>query len=189
MGEDAALEEGVELVLDEARQLRSGAGFGVRDEAGLMLMHQAIQRCLQAAGIWVLVSGTLQVSKNGIGINTVAQPGAVVGEISVLPGAPYGATVRTIQPSVLRHAANGRALLDSHPAISRLVAVGLAERLNFVTTYLVDLKQQYGTAPGLSKVADVLRELSQHQAKPATSMPAVAGSGTGDVTPAENSKL
>ncbi len=120
-----------------------------------------------AAGIWVLVSGALQVSKNGVDINTVAQPGAVVGEISVLLGTPYGATVRASQPSVLRHAADGRALLDSHPAISRLVAVGLAERLNFVSTYLVDLKQQYGTAPGLSMVADVLRELSQRQSAPA----------------------
>jgi CRP-like cAMP-binding protein len=120
-----------------------------------------------AAGIWVLMSGALQVSKNGIDINTVAQPGAVVGEISVLLGTPYGATVRATQPSVLRHAADGRALLDSHPAISRLVAVGLAERLNFVSTYLVDLKQQYGSAPGLSMVADVLRELSQHRTTPA----------------------
>jgi CRP/FNR family cyclic AMP-dependent transcriptional regulator len=120
-----------------------------------------------AAGLWVLVSGALQVSKNGIDINTVAQPGAVVGEISVLLGAPCGATVRATVPSVLRHAADGRALLDSHPAMSRLVAVGLAERLNFVTAYLVDLKQQYGSAPGLSMVADVLRELSQRQATPA----------------------
>lgn len=144
----------------------------LRMTAGLPELHFAAGDTVlteggPAAGIWVLVSGALQVSKNGIDINTVAQPGAVVGEISVLLGAPYGATVRTTQPSVLRHAADGRALLDSHPAISRLVAVGLAERLNFVTTYLADLKQQYGTAPGLSMVADVLRELSQHRATPA----------------------
>lgn len=120
-----------------------------------------------AAGIWVLVSGALQVSKQGIAINTVDRPGAVVGEISVLLGVPCGATVRTTLPSVLRHAADGRALLDSHPAISRLVAMGLAERLNFVTAYLADLKQQYGDAPGLSMVADVLRELAQRQAVPA----------------------
>lgn len=120
-----------------------------------------------AAAIWVLVSGALEVSKNGVAFNTVTQPGALVGEISVLLGVPYGATVRATTPSVLRHAEDGAALLDRHPAIARLVAVGLAERLNFVTTYLVDLKQQYGNAPGLSMVADVLRELSQRQAPPA----------------------
>ena len=109
------------------------------------------------------MSGALQVPKHSIAINTVTQPGAVVGEISVLLGAPSGATVRASQPSMLRHAADDRALLDSHPVISRLVAVGLAERLNSVTTHLVDLKQQHGGAPGLSMVADVLRELFQRQ--------------------------
>ena len=39
--------------------------------------------------------------------------------------------------------------------------MGLAERLNFVTTYLADLKHQYGDAPGLSMVSDVLRQLAQ----------------------------
>jgi hypothetical protein len=48
-----------------------------------------------------------------------------------------------------------------------MIAVGLAERLNFVTTYLVDLKHQYGDAPGLSMIPDVLRELAQRQATPA----------------------
>jgi hypothetical protein len=41
--------------------------------------------------------------------------------------------------------------------------MGLAERLNFITTYLVDLRHQYGDAPGLSMIPDVLRELSQRQ--------------------------
>jgi CRP-like cAMP-binding protein len=116
-----------------------------------------------AAAISVLVSGALEVCKNGVAFNAVTRPGAQVGEISVLLGAPYGATVRASAPSVLRHAADGRALLDRPPAISRLVAVGLAERLNFVTSCLVDLKQQYGSAPGLSMVSDVLRELAQRQ--------------------------
>ena len=37
------------------------------------------------------------------------------------------------------------------------------ERLNFVTTYLADLKHQYGDAPGLSMVPDVLRRLAQRR--------------------------
>ena len=117
--------------------------------------------------VWVLVSGSLAISKGGVPVNAISRPGALVGEISVLLGLPYGATVRAAEPSVLRHAIDGRALLDAHPAIARRVAEGLAERLNFVTSYLVDLQQQYGTAPGLAMVADVLRELSQRQAVPA----------------------
>jgi len=43
------------------------------------------------------------------------------------------------------------------------VAVELAERLNFVTTYLADLKHQYGDAPGLAMVSDVLAHLGQRK--------------------------
>ena len=65
-----------------------------------------------------------------------------------------------------------RSLLESDPAITSLIAMGLAERLNFVTTYLVDLKHQYGDAPGLAMIPDVLRELAQRQA--ATARPGSA---------------
>jgi hypothetical protein len=79
----------------------------------------------------------------------------------------FSATVTAAEPSVMRHAAIGRALLESDPEITTLLAVGLAERLNFVTTYLADLKHQYGDAPGLSMIPEVLRQLSQRQGPPA----------------------
>jgi CRP/FNR family cyclic AMP-dependent transcriptional regulator len=117
-----------------------------------------------AGSLWVLVSGALRVRKGATLVNTVTRPGALIGEVSLLLDTTYGATVEAARPSVLRHAADGRALLASDPAITRLVAVGLAERLNFVTTYLADLKHQYGDAPGLSMVADVLHQLAERQA-------------------------
>jgi CRP-like cAMP-binding protein len=120
-----------------------------------------------ARAIWVLVSGALQVLKGGVVVNIINQPGAVVGEISVLLNSTYGATVVATEPTVMRHAEDGQALLATDPAITSMIAVGLAERLNFVTTYLVDLKHQYGDAPGLSMIPDVLRELAQRQATPA----------------------
>lgn len=122
----------------------------------------------EAAGsMWVLVSGTLLVRKGGVVVNVITRPGAIVGEVSTLLGCAYSATVEAAERSVLRRAEDGRALLDSHPAITRLVAVGLAERLNFVTTYLADLKTQYADVPGLGMVSAVLRELSERQAEPA----------------------
>lgn len=117
-----------------------------------------------AGGIWVLVSGALQVSKGGVIVNTVTAPGALVGEISVLLNSAYSATVEAAEPAVLRYAADGQAFLSSNAEIAKLVAIGLAERLDFVTTYLADLKHQYGDAPGLSMVPEVLRKLSQRQA-------------------------
>lgn len=59
MREDAALQEGVELVLDESRQLSASAGLGVGDEAGRTLLHQAVQRGL-------LVPVTLVVERGAI---------------------------------------------------------------------------------------------------------------------------
>jgi CRP/FNR family transcriptional regulator, cyclic AMP receptor protein len=118
-------------------------------------------------GLWILVSGALEVHKGTVLVNTVSQPGALIGEVSALLGTPYSATVRATTPSVLRHASDAQALLVSDPAIMRLIAVGLAERLNFVTTYLADLKHQYGEAPGIAMVSDVLAELTQRQRPPA----------------------
>ena len=96
-------------------------------------------------------------------MNSITRPGALIGEISVLLNSTYSATVAANEPSVLRYAADGQALLTSDPEIIFLVAAGLAERLNFVTTYLADLKHQYGDAPGLAMVPEVLRQLAQRQ--------------------------
>lgn len=117
-----------------------------------------------SGAIWVLVSGALQVRKGTVLVNTVTRPGALIGEISVLLNTLHSATVEAVEHSVMRYAADGRGLLASDPAITTLVAVGLAERLNFVTTYLADLKHQYGDAPGLSMIPDVLTQLAQRQA-------------------------
>ena len=85
----------------------------------------------------------------------------MLGEISVLLGIGHSATVEATEPSVLRHIADGDGLLSSEPEVTRQVAVGLAQRLNHLTTYLADLTQQYGDAPGLTMVSTVLRELEQ----------------------------
>ena len=58
--QDAALEEGIELVLDEARQFGPGAGLGVGDEAGGMLLHEAIQRSLLGAVAFVVERGAVR---------------------------------------------------------------------------------------------------------------------------------
>ena len=116
-------------------------------------------------GIWVLEHGALQVRKGGTPVNTIDQPGAIIGEVSVLLGTLSGATVEAMEPSRLRYAAGGAAFLDN-PEVLRLIAAGLAERLNYVTAYLADLKQQYGDAPGLLMVDAVLSRLAQRQNTP-----------------------
>jgi CRP/FNR family transcriptional regulator, cyclic AMP receptor protein len=111
--------------------------------------------------LWILVSGRLAVSRGGIDVNAVVHPGSVIGEVAVLLGGGYSATVTAVEPTRLRYAADGAALLDEHAALAHLVAVGLAERLAFVTTYLSDLQHQYADTPGLAMVGDVLRRLGE----------------------------
>lgn len=117
--------------------------------------------------VWVLVDGSLEVRKGDLAVNTITHPGSLVGEMSALTGTQHSASVVTTAPTVLRHAADGAAFLESDPAVLRLVAQGLAERLAFVTTYLADLRHQYGDAPGLAMVGGVLQQLAQRQAPPA----------------------
>jgi CRP/FNR family cyclic AMP-dependent transcriptional regulator len=117
----------------------------------------------RTADIWVLVSGSLQVLKGDVPVNVIRRPGAVVGEISVLLDTESNATVVAMEPSRLRHAVDGRALLLDNPEVTRFLAIGLAERLNFVTSYLADLQEQYGEAPGLSMVPDVLSRLTEQR--------------------------
>jgi CRP/FNR family transcriptional regulator, cyclic AMP receptor protein len=121
------------------------------------------------SALWILVAGELTISKGGAAISTVTRPGSVIGELSVLLGSAPTATVTALAPSRLRRADDGRAFLFSNEEITRVVAVGLAARLNLVTSYLSDLKQQYGDAPGLVMVPAVLQRLAERQSPAAVS--------------------
>jgi CRP-like cAMP-binding protein len=116
-----------------------------------------------SGGVWILLSGALQVFKGDVPVNTITKTGAIVGEMSVILGTDHGATVVATEPSSLRYAEDGHTFLFGDPEITRLIAVGLAERLNFVTTYLADLKEQYGDASGLAMVSEVLAHLAERQ--------------------------
>lgn len=121
----------------------------------------------EGGSVWVLVGGSLEVLKGEVQVNTITHPGALIGEMSTLTGSRHSASVVAITPCTLHHAADGAAFLESDPGVLRLVATGLAERLSFVTTYLADLRHQYGEAPGLAMVNGVLQQLATRQAAPA----------------------
>ena len=48
--------------------------------------------------VWVLVDGALDVRKGGQLVNTITEPGALIGEMSILLNSPYGATVVAHRP-------------------------------------------------------------------------------------------
>jgi CRP-like cAMP-binding protein len=126
--------------------------------------HVLVREGEASSAIWILLSGELQVLKGTAVVATIDQPGAVVGEMAALLGSNATASVAVRTPSRLRCAAHGENLL-SDPAVMRLVAIGLAERLNRITSYLADLKDQYGDAPGTAMVPEVLNQLMDRQTR------------------------
>lgn len=60
MGEGAALQEGVELVLDELREVGTGGSFGLGDEGRSVLLYQAVQRGLLWAVALVVNRGAIR---------------------------------------------------------------------------------------------------------------------------------
>ena len=60
VGQDAALEEGVELVFDELRQVCAGSVFGLSEERRGVLLHKAVQRGLFRAVAFVVDRGAIR---------------------------------------------------------------------------------------------------------------------------------
>lgn len=120
---------------------------------------EVIHEDTRTGSVWILVSGACEVLKDGVVVNVIDRPGAAIGEVAALTGADHGATVVATAPTVLRFAEDGRALLLEHPEILLHVATGLAERLDTITRYLADLRNQYAGAPGLDLVGGVLGRL------------------------------
>jgi CRP-like cAMP-binding protein len=115
----------------------------------------------------VLIEGAVEVVKGDVQINSVSDPGAIFGEMSVLLDAPHMATVRTLEPSRFHVAEDAKAFLNSDAALAHQVSRLLARRLNAMITYLVDLKHQFEDHDNhLGIVDEVLESLVHHQGEP-----------------------
>jgi CRP-like cAMP-binding protein len=124
--------------------------------------HEILREGERTGAIWILVSGELRVLRGTTVVDWIDQPGAVIGEMAVLLDTAATASVEASEPSRLRYASNGEEFL-ANPTVTRLVAIGLAERLNLVTTYLADLQDQYGEAPEMDMVREILQRLMDRQ--------------------------
>ena len=117
----------------------------------------------RTGALFVLESGALSVTRDGVAIAAISAPGALVGEIALLVGGDHSATVAAVVPSRLRVAHDGAAFLASSPMVTLLVATELARRLQTLVMYLADLKAQYAGLPGLDMVSDVLSHLADRR--------------------------
>jgi CRP/FNR family transcriptional regulator, cyclic AMP receptor protein len=94
--------------------------------------------------IYVLIEGTVAVVKGDIRVARIRTPGALFGEMSTLLDAPYTATVVAESPVTVKMVADGQAFLASSPVVALHTARILAQRLHDSTTYLADMKAQFG---------------------------------------------
>ena len=86
-----------------------------------------------------LADGAVEVVKNDVRIARVAE----FGEMSALLGQPHSADVRTLVPSTFHVIEDGKAFLDAEPGAALHVAVILAQRLDALNRYLVDVRHQF----------------------------------------------
>ena len=94
--------------------------------------------------IYVLIEGTVAVVKVDIRVARIRTPGALFGEMSILLDEPYTATVAAETPVTVKMVTNGQAFLASSPVVALHTARILAQRLHDSTTYLADMKAQFG---------------------------------------------
>jgi CRP-like cAMP-binding protein len=108
------------------------------------------------AALFVLLEGALRVEKAGVAIATVTEPGACVGEMSLLLDVAATADVVASETSVLAVIGDARSMLEEEARLPLALARLLATRLQVMTSYLVDLKQQYADHEGGLGMVDVV---------------------------------
>jgi CRP-like cAMP-binding protein len=131
-------------------------GIQRKVSAGTLIIHEAGT----TGHLFVLIEGRLEVLKGDTIVANIVEPGAVVGEMSVLLDRPHTATVRAASDSTIYEFSDAAAFLREQPEVALLIARLLAQRLNVATTYLADVMQQYaGHGDHLAMVGEILQSM------------------------------
>src|ERR1700730_8888672 len=124
--------------------------------AGTVILHEGST----TGQLFVLIEGKLEVVKGDTVVASIVEPGAVVGEMSVLLDQPHTATVRARSDWTSYDFSDCAWSLREQPAVALLIARLLAQRLNVATTYLADIMHQYaGHGDHLSMVGEILQSM------------------------------
>lgn len=163
---------------------------------GLPQRRLAKGECLIEEGVrtdrlYVLKSGAFEVLRDGVRVVVIGEPGAFMGEISAVLGAPPTASVAATQDSTVYVIDNAAATVRRQPELLFAIAQVLARRLAAVTAYLVDIKNQYADSnTHLGLMDQVLGQLIAMNASPAEHGPGTApGSGFGSAPGSERGDL
>ena len=124
--------------------------------AGTIVIHEGGT----TGHLFVLIAGRLEVIKGDSIVAIISEPGAMVGEMSVLLDQPHTATVRAASDSTVYEFGDAAAFLRDQPAVALLIARLLAQRLNVANTYLADIMHQYADhGDHLAMVGEILQSM------------------------------
>jgi CRP-like cAMP-binding protein len=106
----------------------------------------------------ILKSGAVVIVKEAIEIAKVAEPGAVLGELSALLDQPHTADVRALETSQF-HVADAATLLGKDPIALLYVAAVLAQRLDSANQALIELKRQLQAGEPHSEIGKTVKKI------------------------------
>jgi CRP/FNR family transcriptional regulator, cyclic AMP receptor protein len=130
--------------------------------AGDVLIEEGVRH----DGMLVLLSGSVSVERDGVQFARVDTPGAVFGEMSVVLDKVATATVRARSDVEVYSIAEPLDFLRDKPGAALAVLRVTAARLDGLTQYLVDVKQQYADRDDhLGMVDGILDVLVHHHPK------------------------
>jgi CRP/FNR family cyclic AMP-dependent transcriptional regulator len=118
------------------------------------------------SSLYVLVQGTVVVERDAVAVARIDTPGAMFGEMSMLLDVPATATVRCETDTHVRVADDPQTFLTREPAAALEVARVLAGRVDGLTQYLVDVKQQYSDLDGHLGMLDTVLGALAFQQRP-----------------------
>ena len=110
--------------------------------------------------LFILKSGAVSVVKSGTEIATVADRGAIFGELSALLDQPHTADVRTLEASQF-HVADAATILRIDPIALLYVATVLAQRLDSANRGLLELKRQVQAGEPRSVIGQTVEKIEE----------------------------
>ncbi len=94
-------------------------------------------------GFYILQTGHLDVTKGGVKIASITEPGTIFGEMSALLDEPRTCTITAIGASEIVYIPKGiDDIVVSHPTIAKKLLITLAKRLQETTEHLWQVKAE-----------------------------------------------
>jgi len=124
--------------------------------AGATILHEGSR----TGHLHILIDGRVEVVRGDIVVASIAEPGAIFGEMSVLLEQGHTAAVRAATDATIYEIGDASVFMRDNPDVALLIAKLLARRLYVATTYLADLRRQYaGHGNHLAMVGDLLQSM------------------------------